>query len=65
VNLAEVRKLIGTERLWLPAGTGKVLIGVRVVGARMSYGRAQLHVQPMSGRGDRWVDAELTQGLED
>ena len=50
---------------WLPPGTGKILVGVQVIGARVSYGRTQLQVQPLSGRGSRWVDAEMTQELED
>jgi len=65
MTLDEAQGLVGTDRLWLPPGTGKILVGVTVVAARMSYGRAQLHVQPLSGRGDRWVDAEMTQAVED
>jgi hypothetical protein len=65
VTLDEAQALVGTDRLWLVPGTGKILVGVRITGARMSYGRAQLQVQPLSGRGSRWVDAEMTQELED
>ncbi|KJE19731.1 hypothetical protein FF36_05986 [Frankia torreyi] len=66
MTLTDARALIGTDRLWLvPGTTGKVLVGVRVHDARMSYGRPQLHVQPLAGRGHRWIDAELTQPVED
>ena len=65
MNLDEAQALVGTDRMWLPPGTGKILVGVQVIGARVSYGRAQLQVQPLSGRGSRWVDAEMTQELED
>ncbi len=66
MNLAEAQKLVGDERLWLaPGGTEKVLVGIRVVDARTAYGRAQLRIEPLSGRGRRWVDVESTQGLED
>ncbi|MEX5637236.1 hypothetical protein [Parafrankia sp. FMc2] len=69
MTLAEARALIGTDRLWLvPATsitTGKVLAGVKVHGARVSYGTAQLLIEPLSGRGARWVAADLTQEIED
>jgi len=65
VTLDEAQALVGTDRLWLVPGTGKILVGVQVTSARMSYGRAQLQIQPLSGRGSRWVDAELTRDVED
>ncbi|THJ74713.1 hypothetical protein [Candidatus Frankia alpina] len=65
MTLTEARTLIGTDRLWLAPGTGKVLIGIHVHDARMSYGRPQLQIQPISGRGSQWIDADLTQPVED
>ncbi|KQC35019.1 hypothetical protein [Frankia sp. ACN1ag] len=65
MTLTEARALVGTDRLWLVPGTGKVLVGVRVDDVRVSYGRTQLQVQPLSGRGHRWIDAEMTQDVED
>ncbi len=65
MTLTEARALAGTDRLWLVPGTGKLLVGVHVLDARMSYGRPQLHVQPLSGRGTRWIDADMTQPIED
>ncbi|WP_163549158.1 hypothetical protein [Candidatus Frankia nodulisporulans] len=69
MTLTEARALIGTDRLWLAPGTGrtlgKLLVGVSVLDARVSYGRPQLQVQPLSGRGRRWVDVDLTQPVED
>lgn len=65
MNLAEARTLVGSDRLWLPPGAEKVLVGVRVKGARVSFGRTQLHVEPLSGRGARWVDVDSTTEVED
>jgi hypothetical protein len=66
MSLTETRILVGTDRLWLaPGGTEKVLVGVMVVDVRMSFGRPQLHVIPLSGRGARWVDVDSTQDAED
>lgn len=66
MDLAEARDLIDSERLWLPHASGdKVLVGVWVKNARMSYGQAQLQVEPLSGRGARWVNADSTTELED
>ncbi len=66
MDLADARELQGSDRLWLaPGGTEKVLVGVQVIGARVSYGRTQFRVQPLSGRGARWVDVESTQEVED
>ncbi|KPM55697.1 hypothetical protein ACG83_10460 [Frankia sp. R43] len=71
MTLDQARELARTraELLWLAPATsittGKVLVGVRVHDARVSYGRTQLLVQPTSGRGHRWIDADLTQEIED
>jgi hypothetical protein len=69
MTLADAQALVGTDRLWLVPGTGRVLgkmlVGVHVRDARISYGRPQLQVEPLSGRGCRWIDAELTQPVED
>ncbi len=69
MTLTEARTLIATDRLWLAPGTGrtlgKLLIGVHVHDARISYGRPQLQIQPLSGRGLRWIDADLTQPVQD
>ncbi len=69
MTLTEARTLIGTDRLWLAPGTGrtlgKLLIGVTVTDARISYGCPQLQIQPLSGRGLRWIDADLTQPVQD
>ncbi|KQC34733.1 hypothetical protein [Frankia sp. ACN1ag] len=65
MTLTDAQALVGTDRLWLVPGTGKVLVGIRVYDARISYGRPQLQIQPISGRGVRWVDADLTQPVED
>ncbi|WP_261569345.1 hypothetical protein [Frankia gtarii] len=43
----------------------QVLVGITVTDARVSYGRTQLQIQPLSGRGHRWIDAEMTQDAED
>lgn len=65
-TLIEARTFIGDDRLWLtPGGTEKVLVGVTVVDARMGYGRAQLRVQPLAGRGLRWVDVDSTLEVDD
>jgi hypothetical protein len=45
------------------AGIGRRL--VHVLDARMSYGRPHLQIQPLSGQGHRWIDADLTQPVED
>lgn len=70
MNLAEARELVDTDRLWLAPitgkiATGKLLIGVTIIDARVSYGRTQVQIQPLSGRGLRWVDADMTQEIED
>jgi len=66
MSLEDIRRLVGTDRLWLaPGGTEKVEIGVTIVDVRVSYGRDQLRITPLSGRGQRWVDAELTWPVED
>ncbi|ONH62377.1 hypothetical protein CcI49_03080 [Frankia sp. CcI49] len=70
MTLDEARELARTraELLWLAPATsittGKVLVGVTVRDARVSYGRTQLLIEPLSGRGHRWVDADLTQEVE-
>lgn len=65
MDLTEARGLIKTERLWLVPGAEKVFVGVRVRAARVSYGRTQLQVEPLSGRGVRWVDVDSTTDVED
>lgn len=69
MTLTEARVLVGTDRLWLvpttSVTTGKLLVGVTVTAVRVSYGRLQLQIQPLSGRGHRWVDADLTQPVTD
>lgn len=70
MTLTEARKLVGTDRLWLAPitskiATGKLLVGVTITDARVSYGRTQVQIQPLSGRGLRWVDADMTQEIED
>jgi hypothetical protein len=65
MDLTEARDLIDSDRLWLPPGVGKVFVGVRVKGARVSYGRTQVRVEPLSGRGARWVDVDSTTDVED
>lgn len=69
MNLTEARELVGTDRLWLVPSTtptaGKVLVGVQVRDARVAFGTTQLYVEPLSGRGARWVAADLTQEIED
>ncbi len=56
---------IGAERLWLIPGREKVLVAVQVKNIRVSYGRTQFLVEPLSGRGSRWVDAESTRDVEE
>jgi hypothetical protein len=65
MDLTEARTLIDSDRLWLPPGTEKVFVGVQVKGARVAYGRTQIRVEPLSGRGARWVDVESTTDVED
>ncbi|OHV29815.1 hypothetical protein BBK14_33705 [Parafrankia soli] len=65
MTLTEARELVGTDRLWLAPVTGKLLVGVRITDARVSYGRTQVQIQPLSGRGYRWVDPDFTQEIED
>ncbi len=65
MTLSEARALTGTDQLWLVPGAGKMLVGVTVHDARVSYGRTQLLIQPLSGRGHRWVDADMLQDVTD
>tara|TARA_R110000765_G_scaffold390538_1_gene483263 strand:- start:293 stop:517 length:225 start_codon:yes stop_codon:yes gene_type:complete len=40
-----------------------LVIEVTVIDARMSWGQLQLQVQPTSGSGSKWVNAESLGGL--
>ncbi|WP_239404515.1 hypothetical protein [Frankia sp. Cj3] len=57
--------MVDAERLWLVPGRGKVLVAVQVKNTRVSYGRTQFLVEPLAGRGARWVDAESTRDVEE
>jgi hypothetical protein len=59
-TLDDARTLVGTVRLWLVPGTSKLRVAVRVLDARISFGKAQLLAEPVAGDGQRWVDVELT-----
>ncbi|KLL11111.1 MULTISPECIES: hypothetical protein [Protofrankia] len=65
MNLEDARGLVGSDLLWLVPGTGKMLVGVTVRDTRVAYGRTQVLIEPLSGRGSRWADAELLQPVED
>jgi hypothetical protein len=40
-----------------------LVIEVTVIDARMSWGQVQLQIQPVSGSGSKWVNADSLGGL--
>jgi len=44
-------------------GVPGLVIEVTVIDARVSWGQVQLQIQPVSGSGSKWVNAESLGGL--
>ena len=40
-----------------------LVVDVKVIDARVSWGQVQLQIQPTSGSGSKWVNAESLGGL--
>ena len=61
MTTAQMATLIGLSGFFL--GVPGLVIEVTVIDARMSWGQLQLQVQPTSGSGSKWVNAESLGGL--
>ena len=57
----ELAQHIGQTGAYL--GVPDLVIEVRIVDARVSWGQLQLQIQPTSGSGSKWVNAESLGGL--
>jgi hypothetical protein len=60
MTTAELAKLLGQLGSYYIPG---LVIEVTVIDARMSWGQLQLQIQPTSGSGSKWVNAESLGGL--
>jgi len=57
----ELAKYIGQTATY--HGVPGLVIEVTVIDARVSWGQVQLQIQPVSGSGSKWVNAESLGGL--
>jgi hypothetical protein len=60
MTTAELAKLLGQLGSYYIPG---LVIEVTVIDARMSWGQVQLQIQPTSGSGSKWVNAESLGGI--
>jgi hypothetical protein len=60
MTTAELAKLLGQLGSYYIPG---LVIEVTVIDARMSWGQVQLQIQPVSGSGSKWINADSLGGL--
>ena len=56
MTTAEMAKYIGQTGTY--HGIPGLVVEVKIVDARMSWGQLQLQVQPTSGSGSKWVNSD-------
>ena len=61
MTTAELAKYIDQTATY--HGVPGLVIEVTVIDARMSWGQLQLQIQPTSGSGSKWVNAESLGGI--
>jgi hypothetical protein len=61
MTTAELAKYIDQTATY--HGVPGLVIEVKVIDARMSWGQVQLQIQPTSGSGSKWINAESLGGL--
>ena len=61
MTVAEMAKYLGQTADYY--GIPDLVIEVKIVDARMSWGQLQLQIQAVSGSGSKWINADSLGGL--
>lgn len=66
MKISELLAQFPLESTWLvPLYDGDILIPVRIVDLRTTFGRIDAHVTPVGGKGTTWMDSAKLQPPEE
>ncbi len=64
MTITELSNLVGKRGDWCPIATAKCFVPVEIKDARSSYGRTDVYVEPINGRGGAWVRLRSLSSVE-